>query len=211
MDEAEQGTTLPRVGLVAIEEVRGAGLTSLLGAHGYQAVHLADPHSLEASDLRLVIIDSSASEHLLQLLESFRRLRSRVRLLVLGRSNDLPFVEAAIGAGARGVLSYEATEAELLRSLEEVAAGSIWAPRKVLATMLDRAGDAAQEGLPVHLTGKELEVLKLLNLGLSNREIANELAVAQATVKAHLGRLMRKADVRSRTALGMHAVARKWV
>ena len=211
MDEAEQGTTLPRVGLVAIDEVRVAGLTSLLGAHGYEAVHLADPHAPEASDLGIVIIDSSASEHLLQLLESFRRLRSRVRLLVLGRSDDLPFVEAAISAGARGVLSHEATEAELLRSLEEVTAGSIWAPRKVLATMLDRAEDAAQGGAPVHLTGKELAVLKLLNLGLSNREIASELAVAEATVKAHLGRLMRKADVRSRTALGMHAVARKWV
>lgn len=212
MQEAEQGISLPRIGLVATDELRIAGLRTILsGVSKADLVVLSTPRALETAGLELVLIDVSATRHLLGLVASFRRLRPKIRLLVLGGDNQPEFIEAVIGAGARGVLSHQATEQELRMAVSVVNDGSVWAPRKILSRLLDRANEPAPAPAEVHLTKRELEVLRLLMLGLSNREIAHALSVEQATVKAHLGRLMRKAGVANRTALGVHALESKWV
>ena len=213
MEEAEQGKTLPLIGLVATDEVRIAGLRAVVtDTSGRELVLLSEPGSLETSGLELVLVDSSSTEHLLELLASFRALRPKIRLLVLGGADEPGFIEQAIAAGARGVLSNAASVDEVRMAVEVVSDGSVWAPRKILSRLLDRAtGAPLPAAVEVHLTRRELEVLDLLLLGLSNREIAHALDVEQATVKAHLGRLMRKAGVANRTALGVHAMEAKWV
>jgi DNA-binding NarL/FixJ family response regulator len=213
MVEAEQGKSLPRIGLVATDEVRIAGLRALLtDGSGRELVLLSQPRSFLSMGLDLVLVDSSATDHLQELLASFRSMRPRIRLLVIGGDNQPEFIEQSLAAGARGVLSFAASAEEVRMAVEVVSDGSVWAPRRILSRLLDRANDtqppAAAE---VHLTRRELEVLDLLLLGLSNREIAHSLDVEQATVKAHLGRLMRKAGVKNRTALGVHAMEAKWV
>lgn len=212
MKEAEQGNTLPRIGLVATDEVRIAGLRSVLTDDcGRELVLLSEPGALETAGLQMVLVDSSSTSHLLELLASFRRLRPKIRLLVIGGDDEPGFIEQAIAAGARGVLSFCASAEEVKMAVEVVSDGSVWAPRKILSRLLDRATDIpTPAAVKVHLTRRELEVLDLLLLGLSNREIAHALHVEQATVKAHLGRLMRKAGVKNRTALGVHATEAKW-
>jgi DNA-binding NarL/FixJ family response regulator len=212
MEEAEQGKTLPRIGLVATDELRIAGLRSVLSdGGGMEIVLLSEPRALETARLEVVLVDASSTDHLVELLTSFRRLRPRIRLIVMGGGSDFEFIEQVISVGARGVLSLEASEKELLMAVEVVNDGSVWAPRRVLSRLLDRANASPVPPTEVRLTNRELEVLKLLMRGLSNREIADALTVEQATVKAHLGRLMRKAGVTNRTALGMHALTLKWV
>ena len=66
---------------------------------------------------------------------------------------------------------------------------------------------SAQE---VSFTKRELEVLSLLVLGQPNRQIASRLGVDEGTIKAHMGRLMRKAGVDNRTALSMRALELRW-
>jgi DNA-binding NarL/FixJ family response regulator len=137
-------------------------------------------------------------------------MRPTLRLIVLGGQDEPAFIEDAIAAGARGVLSHEASEASLRQALEVVRDGSVWAPRKILSRLLDRASEAPQSPATIHLTVKELDVVRMLVLGLSNREIAHALGVEPATIKGHLGRLMRKAAVRSRTALTLRAIEHRW-
>jgi DNA-binding NarL/FixJ family response regulator len=213
MVEAEQGSgTLPRIGLVVTDEVRAAGLCAVLSDGGaVQPVQLSEPGALETAGLQMVVVDAAATDHLLELLASFRRLRPLIRLLVLGGDGDAAFVERAIAAGARGVLSHAATERELLMAIEVVSDGSVWAPRKILSRLLDSATRSPFAPAEVHLTKRELEVLRLLVEGMSNPEIAEALEVEPAAVKAHVGRLMRKAGVTNRTQLGVHALAEKWV
>jgi DNA-binding NarL/FixJ family response regulator len=213
MAEAEQGSeTLPRIGLVVTDEVRLAGLRAVLSdGAAVELVQLSDPGALEMASLQLVVIDAAATSHLLELLASFRRLRPLIRLLVLGGDGEPDFVERVIAAGARGVLSDAATEAELLMAVEVVKDGSVWAPRKILSRLLDSATGSPFAPAEVHLTKREVEVLRLLVKGLRNREIAEALAVEPAAVKAHVGRLMRKAGVTNRLRLGVHALAEKWV
>jgi len=217
MEEAEQGVILPRLGLVATDEVLIAGLRAVLGEPpGWELVVLSEPGALETARLELVLIDAGATDHLLELVSNFRRLRPRIRLLVLGSFEETRCIEAVIEAGARGVLGYDASAANVRLAVEVVLDGSVWAPRRVLSRLLDRAWERALErsveaGGSVHLTKREQEVVALLAEGLSNREIAHALSIEEGSVKAHLGRLMRKAGVKSRTALGVHAIAAKWL
>jgi DNA-binding NarL/FixJ family response regulator len=91
-------------------------------------------------------------------------------------------------------------------ALETVRDGSVWAPRKVLSRLLDRQQSAAGtiDG-PPRFTARERQVLSLLRAGQPNREIALALGIDKGTVKAHIGRLMRKVGVNNRTALTVHA------
>ena len=111
MIEAVQGTTLPRLGLVATDEVRIAGLCAVLGdGVARDLVLLSQPGMLETIGLDLVLVDSSATDHLLELLASFRSMRPKIRLLVMGGENEPGFIEQAIAAGARRVLSFTSSE-----------------------------------------------------------------------------------------------------
>ena len=130
---------------------------------------------------------------------------------MLSDEGEFDYVSRMITAGARGVLSHSATEDELRMAIGVVRDGSVWAPRKVLSRLLDQADSSASSRSEVRLTSREVEVLRLLTLGLANREIASALSVIPPAVKAHLTRLMRKAKVENRTALSVHALASKWV
>jgi DNA-binding NarL/FixJ family response regulator len=134
-----------------------------------------------------------------------------MRLVVISDNPGIDYIGKVISMGARGVLSHEATGEELRLAVEVVRDGSVWAPRKVLSRLLDMATDSTPRGAEVHLTKREVEILQLLTQGMANREIADALQVEPATIKSHLARLMRKAGVANRTALGVHATASRWV
>jgi DNA-binding NarL/FixJ family response regulator len=90
-------------------------------------------------------------------------------------------------------------------AIEMVRDGSVWAPRKVLSRLLDSNRNAAKSpaALP-RFTARELQILSLLRAGQPNREIALSLGIDEGTVKAHIGRLLRKVGVNNRIALTVH-------
>jgi DNA-binding NarL/FixJ family response regulator len=117
-----------------------------------------------------------------------------------------------IGAGAKGYLAETANEAEIKMALEVVLDGSVWAPRKVLAQLIDAGGvqgAAAAAGankIANKMTPRETEVLKLLTEGKSNRDIAVALKIDEVTVKAHLGRMLRKTGASNRVELTLRSL-----
>jgi DNA-binding NarL/FixJ family response regulator len=91
-------------------------------------------------------------------------------------------------------------------AVEVVADGSTWAPRRILSKVIDRLSGAPEYAprAPVpRLTAREGQVLELILKARSNREIAEQLGIEERTVRAHLGRLMRKAGVDNRIKLSM--------
>jgi DNA-binding NarL/FixJ family response regulator len=205
--------SLPRIGLVATDALRIVGLRAILGdAEECEIVLLSPPMSAASAGLELALVDSPPDGNVLEMVGTFRRLRPQLAVIVLGAETDSDHIERVIGAGAKGYLSHSANEAELRMAIGVVRDGSVWAPRKVMARLLETARQEQSDAkaVPVKFTARELEVLHLLVLGHPNRQIATALGVDEGTVKAHMGRLMRKAGVDNRTALTMRAIERKW-
>jgi DNA-binding NarL/FixJ family response regulator len=164
--------------------------------------------------LEYLLVDLHSSPGRLAILESIRRARPALRLLVIGpRGNDELILESII-AGARAYLDIDADAAMVRRALEEVASGSVWAPRRLLSKLVDRllrVPDTSLTNPPIHLTAREKQVLDLILQARSNREIARQLGIEERTVKAHVGRLMRKTGADNRIELTMHALKRPFL
>jgi DNA-binding NarL/FixJ family response regulator len=203
-----------RVGLVAADPLRILGLQTIFPAGGpVEIVPLSVPGALDASGVSLILIDSACTDHIFELLATFRRTRPRFRLMVLGLEEDHEHIQRVIGAGAKGYLAHSAKESEIRMAIDIVQDGSVWAPRKVLARLLEsstaEAAAAAKPEKDPKFTERELEVLRLLAAGHPNRAIGLELGIDVGTVKKHVGKLMRKAGVDSRIALSVQAVSQK--
>jgi len=198
-----------RIGVVATDPLRVLGLKAIFDDSAREMVQLSVPGALDDANLSLVLIDAECTDHLFELMATFRQVRPQLKLIVLGNQASPEYIERVIGTGAKGYLSLNASEAELRTAIEMVRDGSVWAPRKVLSRLLDcQRGGGLSPGARPHFTPRERQVLDLLRDGQSNREIAASLGIDESTVKAHLGRLMRKVGVSNRIALTVHPSTR---
>jgi DNA-binding NarL/FixJ family response regulator len=183
------------------------------GSAAVEIVLLSVPGALDASGVSLILIDAACTDHIFELLATFRRTRPHLRLIVLGLEEDHEYIQRIIGAGAKGYLAHTAREREVRLAIEIVQDGSVWAPRKVLAKLLEESSEAERGSAAKEpkFTERERQVLRLLVAGHPNRAIAEELGIDLITVKAHVGRLMRKVGVENRIALSVQAVSRNLV
>ncbi len=131
-----------------------------------------------------------------------RKLDSRARVLVFTAYDDDERIIGAVKAGIEGYLLKGAPREELFGAIRAIDGGATLIEASVTARLLDhmRRPDEAT----VELTPREAEVLDLLAVGLSNREIAEHLYISERTVKFHVSSLLDKLDAANRT----EAVAR---
>jgi DNA-binding NarL/FixJ family response regulator len=212
--ENEQARGGVRVGLVATDPLRLLGLETIFaGDQKLEMVALTVEGSPELAGFTLVVIDAGCTEHLFELLAEFRRKYPRLKVIVVGLEVDPGYIQRVIGAGAKGYLTHLAKESEIRMAIEIVLDGSVWAPRKVLAKLIESTPGVAKGALveAPKITVREGEVLRLLVAGRPNREIGRLLGIDAGTVKSHVGRLMRKVGVENRIALTMQAVELKLV
>jgi DNA-binding NarL/FixJ family response regulator len=205
-----------RLGLVATDPLRVLGLQTIFAKEEgdpVEIVSLSVPGALDESGVSLILIDAACTDHIFELLATFRRARPHLRLIVLGLEEDHGHIQRIIGAGAKGYLPHSAKESEIRLAIEIVQDGSAWAPRKVLAKLLEQTSEATRAKVEAEpkFTEREGQVLRLLVAGHPNRAIASELGIDLITVKAHVGRLMRKVGVENRIALSVQAVSRNLI
>jgi DNA-binding NarL/FixJ family response regulator len=120
----------------------------------------------------------------------------------------------ALQSGASGYLLKDVEPGELARAVRGACAGEALIDPSVAARLLRRLGESsAGASAPaasdrVALTRREREVLELIAAGYSNKRIAFELAIAEKTVKTHVGHLLGKLGVADRTQAALLAVRR---
>lgn len=163
-----------------------------MAANGREAVEQAIGHRADVvlMDLRMPSMDGVAAIREI----SARQLPARV--LVLTTYDTDRDVVAAIEAGATGYLLKDAPREELLRAVEATARGEPVLSPPVGARLIERVRQPEQETV----SGREMEVLRLVAAGSTNREIAEALFVSEATVKTHLLHLFNKLGVNDRAA-----------
>ena len=142
-------------------------------------------------------------------LEALRERRDAPACLVLTTFDDADAFLAAVRAGARGYLLKDASSEELGEAIRCVADGGTWLKPAVTDNVLRSLGrgDSGRDPVDGELTGRELEVLRLLAGGYSNREIGAALGVAERTVKNHVSSILAKLWVRDRTRAVLKALS----
>ena len=130
-----------------------------------------------------------------------------VRCLVLSAHGDPPTVRAALRVGVSGYLLKDVPAPRLLAAVRRVAAGGTAFGRAVTAAMSSRA---APESDPLELlTAREGAVLRLIGEGLTNRQIAARLGLAEKTVKNYVTHLLLKLGVERRTQAAILVTRRR--
>lgn len=147
-------------------------------------------------------------------IEATRQIRARlpeVQVLVLTAHDDDEYVFALLEAGASGYLLKTAPVSELVKAIRDVAAGeSAMAPsivRKLVHRVSGRKAAHGDDEIEA-LTGREMEVLKLLAQGMTNKQMADALVISDRTVQTHLSNIFAKLGVNSRTEAILMAMKR---
>ncbi len=178
---------------------------------GEEAVRLA-------SDLKpdVAIIDVAMPK--LDGIEATRQIKAlcpAVAVLVLSAYDDDQFVFGLLEAGAAGYLLKSVRGREIVDAIRAVDAGESVLHPSVARKVLNRfasVSSRAQRKKPLELlTDREMEVMRLVTKGLSNKDIADGLCLSVRTVQGHLANIFNKLRVSSRTEAVVHALKAGWV
>ena len=215
MKSTPDGRGLIQIAVLDSDPLRLIGFRSLLDHEpDFELIPLSCAQIRDHPDLNLALLGNHPGESLSDRIDMLKTMRPDLQLLVTGASADEEAIMLALASGARGYVSEAAPAIELAQAIRIVHQGLVWAPRRALAQLLDRAGSHALHQSPLKrrdLTEREQQVLKMLVAGMSNKEIASPLGIEERTVKAHVASLMRKLKVQNRVALSVHAVTHNLV
>lgn len=161
------------------------------------ALHtLSAEQGVDLALLDLSLPDATGFSGFLRLREAYPRLP----VAIVSSEEDQRVVGEALALGAAGYLPKSTSKRELAQSIEGVLSGSVSVPKDFVAAPQRGRADASK-ALEVklrELTPQQLRVLDLLRRGYPNRQIAQELQLAESTVKAHITEILRKLGLFSR-------------
>ncbi|WP_026874544.1 response regulator [Jiangella gansuensis] len=208
---------MTRVAVVDDQTLVRQGIRSLLDVAGIEVVGEADDGGaaldiIDETEPDVVLLDLRMPRHDgIWTLEQLRERGADVPVLVLTTFDDDTLVLDALRAGARGYLLKDVTLEQLTRAVEALAAGgTLIAPSitdRLLRAIRSGPSPVGVDAPPVQdLTERELEVLRLVAEGYSNREIAGALFLAEGTVKNHVSTILLKLGARDRTNAVLRAL-----
>lgn len=207
------------VAIVGENTIVREGLKGILTERGFRVV-MTSPDSAglaaAAADLPaidIIIIDPAS---MLEGETSCKLLRDALpdtRIVMLGDDLSVRTTSEALAFGADGYLAKQISCEPLAWSLQLVAAGEKVVPSETANAMMatnwrDQQTDELNVPDDVHLSDREVGVLRCLTRGDGNKQISRELLITEATVKVHVSAIMRKVGAMNRTQAAMWAVSR---
>jgi DNA-binding NarL/FixJ family response regulator len=186
-----------RQGLVALLNVVEGLEVVGEAADGVEAIAQFRKHqpSVTLIDLRMPRLSG------VEVIERIRMETPQARFIVLTTYDGDEDIFRALQAGARAYLLKGMTSEELITTIRAVHAGKQHIPPAIAQKLAERMGTE-------ELTPREFDVLEQIVRGLSNKEIATELAISEATVKTHINSLLGKLGVTDRTQAATAAIQR---
>ena len=171
--------------------------------NGREAVALCEAHIFD-----VVVMDIRMPE--MSGLEAARIIRSRwpkTKVLMLTTFNDDQYAVEALKIGASGYMLKDAEPEALIRSIRSCLTGGLSLQENVAAKVIPRLLEQKKElTVDSSITPRELSIVRLIGIGRSNREIADELGLSVGTVKNHVSQIMDKLELRDRTQLAIYAI-----
>jgi DNA-binding NarL/FixJ family response regulator len=208
-----------RVLLADDHEVVRHGLKLLIdGQPGMQVVGEARTGRAAVEQTRrlqpsVVVLDISMPE--LSGLEAARELSAAapgLPIVTLSRHNDEAYVQALLSAGAHAYVLKQSASAELIAAIRAVASGQryldVALSSRVTGDFFARHAASSQ---PARITDREAEVLRLIAIGHSNKDIAHQLGLSVKTVEVHKANCLRKLRLRGRVEVVRYAARQGWL
>ena len=166
-------------------------------ASGSEALDLFDRHRPDVAVIDGQLPDMHGTDVARELFKRF----DSPRLLLFSIEDTEEDIHRAVSAGVSGYLSKSSRRTELVNAVRHVAAGRRFFPDRIMGKLRERARHNT-------LSGREMEVLRLLARGLQNKEIAAQMKVSGETVKTYVTRILEKLEVQDRTHAVMVALQR---
>src|SRR5262250_1189852 len=178
-------------GIAALEDGEADLKIVAEARNGKEAIEAFRAHEPDVTlmDLQMPEVDG------LEAIDSIRREFPEARIIVLTTYSGDTQVLRALKAGARAYILKGQVHKELLDTIRAVHAGQKRIPGEIAAELADHAADDA-------LTEREIDVLRLVGTGNSNKQIADQLCIGEATVKSHVTNILSKLGANDRA----HAV-----
>ncbi|MCA9177171.1 MAG: response regulator transcription factor [Planctomycetales bacterium] len=195
-----------RSGLASL--LRGTGIEIVAEAeNGDEAVSAAVQH---APDVLLLDIRMDTTDGL-DALEQVREKRPDQRVVMISTYDNPTYVARSAALGADDFVLKGSTREDLLSAIQRAASGQGPIEGSLMARVKGTMARRRDRDDDTPLTNRELQVLRHVALGLSNREIGRSLGISIETVKEHVQNVLRKIDVGDRTQAAVWAVRRKLV
>jgi len=156
----------------------------------------------------LILVDFRLFKNDISLVDKLKNMTSAA-VTIVAVPEEIETAPDALKAGARGYLSYSQTPEDFMQSLSLLTKGSVIvssiASRKIQSSIHEN------KLISDYITEREKEVVVLVALGATNREIADKLMVSQHTVKIHLHNILNKLDLRNRQQIAAYAIQQGYV
>ncbi len=170
--------------------------------NGAQAVDQTRQHGPDVVLMDLVMPEMDGIEATRRI--SALRPDTKVIALTSFAADDKVF--PAIKAGASGYQLKDVSPSDLADAIRAAHRGETQLHPEVAKKLMDQVAGGAEEPAPEELTERELEVLRLVASGLSNKEIAQELTISDKTVKTHISSILSKLHLADRTQAAIYAL-----
>ena len=171
------------------------------GQIAVQQVEVLQP-DVVLMDIRMPVMDGREATRII--CQQF----PEVKVLVVSTFDEDEYITHSLKAGAKGYLLKDMPVEELAQAIRLVARGySQMAPglmERMLQTMVEIENDTDEAPL-AELTPREVEVLNLIGIGCTNREIARQLYIAEGTVKSHVTHILNRLNLRNRSQIAIYA------
>jgi two-component system nitrate/nitrite response regulator NarL len=186
-----------RDGLAALLQQASPDNMVVQATSAEEALQLVDEQIIDAVFMDLVMPGLCGEPAI----REFARRHPDVPVIVLSSSENPSDVRRVLNAGASGYIPNSATAQTVVSALTLVLSGNIYVP-PLLVSAATRAADSAANGGQrslTQLTDRQVDVLKYLRDGLSNKEISAHLGIAEKTVKVHIAAIFKTLNVVNRT------------
>lgn len=156
----------------------------------------------ETPDLDLALLDlNMPGKNSFMGLDTFFREFPTIPVVVLSASNQRSDIQRSLNAGAMGYIPKESTSSVMLNALKLILAGGIYIPPTIAQQSAQKQDDS---NVP-DLTPRQVDVLRMMMQGHSNKVIAADLNIAEATIKMHVTAIFKALGVGNRTQAAMAA------
>jgi DNA-binding NarL/FixJ family response regulator len=179
---------------------------------------LIEKVSRNKPDVTLICLLENENENI-AVVTDLLKAAPKTKIVILCSPNNLPLQAAALRFGVAGIVGANQSGRVLSRAIKQISAGEVWLNQNLVARLLEGNSNSTSDIKYKDnayfkgdtLTRRELEIVKMIGLGLKNKDISKKLCISEITVRQHLSSIYGKLNIEDRLNLAIYAYRQRIV